>query len=289
MKTMLSMVLILVTMQCVADPAVTVPWSEFQTIYSRQVGGDLRKELDGLQKALDRKQAEPIHVIHSAFYQLRVMETGVSGQVTLEGQVLQGRPAPVSLFGEGVAIIGTGEAKGATLVTVNGGYQLYLAGDERFKIVLQLEIPIQLEHHSKGVSFHIPRAVTNRLQLSLPEGMKVPDLPKTAGDDGYYYFPPRDTLSFRLEKQHAEEQDILPLVDIFSRIMVRGGNYLITGIFSIPRGGTADLPIRLPKGHRFISSTLKGAWIKESGPDGIVVSLPREWQGSFSIDYEVPV
>ncbi|MCP4040918.1 MAG: hypothetical protein GY731_03030, partial [Gammaproteobacteria bacterium] len=46
---------------------------------------------------------------------------------------------------------------------------------------------------------------------------------------------------------------------------------------------------RLPKGHRFISSTLKGAWIKESGPDGIVVSLPREWQGSFSIDYEVPV
>ncbi len=289
MKTMLSIVLTLVAMQCAAEPAVTVPWPEFQAIYSQQVGQDLRKELDDLKKSLDQKPVKPIHVIQSALYQLRVVEAGISGHVTLEGQVLQGRPEPVPLFGDGIAVIGAADANGATLVTAEDGYQLYITGDEQFRITLRIEIPTQVERHSRIVSFRIPKAVTNGLNLTLPEDVKVLDLTESATDDGHYYFSPKETLSFRLEKQYGEEQDIPPLVDLFSRIKVRGGSYLISSIFSLPRGSAADLHIHLPKGHHFISSSLKGAWIKESGPEGIVARLPREWQGSFSIDYEIPI
>ncbi len=185
--------------------------------------------------------------------------------------------------------MGSVDAKGATLVTANGDYLLYLTGDDRFKITLRIEIPIQVEHHSKTVAFRIPKAVTNVLHLSLPENIKVLDLPESASNDGNYYFPPKDRLSFRLEKRYNEEKDIPPLVDIFSRIKVRGGNYLISSIFSLPRGSAADLSINLPTGHHFLSSTLKGGWIRESGSDRIVLRLPRDWQGSFSIDYEVLV
>ena len=289
MKTMLGVVLILVAMQSFAEPAVTVPWSEFQTIYSQQVGQDLRKKLDELQKDIDRKQPKPIHVIYGALYQLQAVETGVSGQVTLEGQVLQGDPDPVPLFGEGITVIGTADAEGATLVTDKDGYQLYLTGDDQFKITLRVEIPFQNEHHSKTVSFRIPKAVTNVLQLTLPDGVRVLGLQESVGEDDHYYFPPKELLSFRLEKDHDDDKDAPPLVDSFSRINMRGGNYLITSIFSLPRGSATDLPIHLPKGHHFISTTLKGAWITESDSDGVVVRLPREWQGSFSIDYEVPI
>ncbi len=289
MRAILSSALVLVAVQCAAEPAVTVPWSEFQSLYSQQVGRDLREELDEMQKALDRTLAKPIHVIHSAFYQLQVRDAVVSGQVTLEGQVLQGHPDPVPLFGEGIAVIGTQGAEGATVVTANGDYRLYLSGDDRFKMTLRIEVPIQVERYTRSVSLRIPQAVTNRLQLSLPEGVKVLDLPEPVSNDGHYYFPPREVLSFRLEKHYAEEKDVPPLVDLFSRIKVRGGNYLVTSIFSLPRGSAADLSIHLPEGHHFIASTLEGAWIKESGPGGVLVRLPREWQGSFSIDYEVPV
>ncbi len=289
MKVMLGVVLTLMTMQSMAGTEVTVPWSEFQTIYSQQVGLDLRKKLDELQKILDSKQPKPIHVISNAHYQLKATESGMSGQVTLNGQVLQGHPDPVSLFGEGVAVISTADAEGATLVTSNNGYELYLTGEGMYKITLRVEIPFQNEHHSKTVSFRIPKAVTNVLQLSLPEGVRVLGLQESVGKDDHFYFPPRELLSFRIEKDFTEERDAPPLVDSFSSINMRGGNYIITSIFSLPRGSATDIPIRLPKGHHFTSSTLKGAWIKESGPNGIVVSLPRDWQGSFSIDYEVPI
>ncbi|MCP4996051.1 MAG: hypothetical protein GY934_20070, partial [Gammaproteobacteria bacterium] len=201
----------------------------------------------------------------------------------------QGHPDPVSLFGEGVAVISTADAEGATLVTSNNGYELYLTGEGMYKITLHVDIPFQNEHHSKTVSFRIPKAVTNLLQLSLPEGVRVLGLQESVGEDDHYYFPPKELLSFRLEKDRTEERDAPPLVDSFSRINMRGGNYLITSIFSLPRGSVADLPIHLPKGHHFIATTLKGAWITPSGSDGVVVRLPREWQGSFSIDYEVPI
>ena len=269
------LLLLLASFDCLAASTVTVPWEEFKDLYAER----LRAELES-----QAPEAPPaVYTIEEAVYQLVLAENGVSGRVTLRGQVLAGKPEPLDLFERGVAITGVDEMQGGTLISAEDGYRLYVGAGESFQLAFTIIAPVQEDQRSRFVAFRIPQAVKNELQLTVANGLRVLEAPGLRPGQGGYYFSPSQEL--RLRFAALGQTAAAPAVDTFTRIELSGNRYGFTAFFMPVQALSGPLKIRF-QGARFVGSSLKPSWVKEADDDELIVTLPDDWQQPFTLQYE---
>lgn len=259
-----------------AESAVTVPWQEFKALYAESIE-------NGLKTRYAKDEPKPLYSIDNASYQLQVKPDGASGQALIEGRVLRGRPEPFLLFARDIAITRVDEVQGGMLYSDSEGYKLLLQGEEPFRLRCAIAVAVQEGEHSPFFSFAIPSAVKNVLKLDLAEGLRLVRTPGLRHGDGSYYFAPAESLSVHFTQQAQKASP--PSVDIFSRIVFKGGKFRIASFFAPTQAVSGALEIDMPAG-RLLQTTLKTAWLNVAG-NRISVSLPAGWRELFRIDYEI--
>lgn len=263
------------------DGSVTVPWIEFKSLYTEQIRQSLAPE-DGTEKE------EPVYSIDAAQYHLSLQDDTVQGLVALEGRVLKGEPEPVRAFGTDVAVTAIDLAEGATLVGDGEGYRLYFETEDRFRLTLRIAAPVREEHRSRLVSFHIPPAIRNAVDLELPADWRLLESPGMRQADGRYVFAPQERLSFRLAEVPEGLAEAPPVVDTFSEIALKGGRYLVTTWLGPVGGGAPHFVLRLPADARLVDTSLTAGWLQESAPGAFTVALPSDWDEVFQVRFELP-
>ena len=220
MKTLSTLLLILVSANCFAQSTITVPWDEFKTLY--------QERLEQILKPTKQKP-EPVYTIEEAVYRLSVTDAGATGTITLSGQVLQGQPPPLLLFAEDLAITTITDMQGGTLLSDVEGYRLFTQGEGPFQLSFGIALPLNEDQRSRYLSLHIPRAVKNSLELKLPTGLELLESPGLPQSDGQYYFPPREELTLRFEDRSLAARP--PTIDTFTQLQLQGNKYHYTSYF----------------------------------------------------------
>ena len=233
-------------------------------------------------------QVQPVYSIDSVDYQLNLTTRGASGKIMLSGQVLQGRPDPITLFGHDLTVTAISDIQGATLLNAAEGYQLFIQqSPAAFQLTLEVALPVQEDQRSRFVAFTVPAAVKNAVKLSVSDQLRVLEAPGLQQADGWYYFAATGTLQIRFEDNTGAQAEAAPSVEVFSRIALAANKFRLTSYFVPARKLTAPLTIHLPAGS-YRNTSLKPSWLKPAG-DRLIVTLPHDWQQPFSIDYEVPL
>ena len=274
MKMFSTLLLVLAATPCFAQSTVTVPWDEFSTLYRERLEQTLKP---------GEPQPEPVYTIEEAAYRLQVSDVGASGTVFLRGRVLQGRPPPLFLFTRDMAITGIDEMQGGTLLSDAEGYRLFTQGEGRFQLSFGVALAVNEDQRSRYLALSIPRAVKNTLELILPAGMELLESPGLPQGEGRYYFAPREELHLRLEDRSMTA--LPPAIDSFTRVQLQGNQYRYTSYFIPTHPVIKPLQIQLP-GVRYLGSSLKPSWLKDEGNGQLDITLPRDWQEPFSVDYE---
>ena len=172
------------------ESSVTVPWSEFDTIYKEQLTQSLTTE---------EVEPEPVITLEDIQYDLKVQGELVSGSITIRGNVLVGDPEPLHLFGQNIAVIEVIEAQNAVLLAHDGNYALYTFDAGVFSIRFAVSIPISDFQVRPRLEFDVPPAVRNELKIKTSEHLKILPSDSLHAVDDRYFFSPRRLLKISFE------------------------------------------------------------------------------------------
>jgi hypothetical protein len=280
MRAVLTFLLLLATgPTAAADGSVTVPWAEFRQLFTEQ----LRQSL--LPDAAEETPA--VYTIDRADYELRILDDGVEGRVTLDGRVLAGHPDPIPVFADDVAVTAIDSAQGATLIGLPRGYGLFLDTQDRFSLVLRIAAPLAEERSARRLSFGIPAAVRNSLSLDTQDRWRLLDSPGLRPSDDRYFFAPSRSLTLRLVRLREMGAAPPPVVDSFSQIALRGDRYLITTWFAPTPGSSSVFEIRLPPDARLVDSSIGTDRVHDAGSGSLTVTLPEDRREVFHVRFEL--
>ena len=215
MRYVLLVSLLAVTTAWAGEGTITIPWPEFKTLYTQQLKQSLLPKKE--------QQPAPLYTLSHADYDLTVSGETFQGTLTLDGQVLRGHPKPIALLGDELALTEILQAEGASLMAGDEGYCLRIDSQDRFRIALRFLGRLSEERRTRRVRFRVPRALSNTVRLTLPEGIRLLEAPGLVRRDGRYVLSPREALSFRLSAGGRRAVPA-PVVDTFSRIGVSGAN-----------------------------------------------------------------
>ncbi len=279
MRYILLVSLLAATAAWAGEGTITIPWPEFKTLYTQQLRQSLLPKKE--------QQPAPLYTLSHADYDLTVSGETFQGTLTLDGQVLRGHPKPIALLGDELALTEILQAEGASLMAGDEGYSLRIDSQDRFRIALRFLGRLSAERRTRRVRFRVPRALSNTVRLTLPEGIRLLEPPGLARGDGRYVLTPREALSFRLSAE-GHPTGATPVVDTFSRIGVSGAKYLLTTWLLATEGGAAGFELQLPAGARLVDSSLPAAALRDAGPDTLRVTPPAQGRQPMVLRLELP-
>ncbi len=172
-----------------AEPAVTIPWQEFQQLYAAQ------------QKTVEQPQVTARYSIQRAAYSFTPADNQLTGSVSISGEWLAGEPEPIPLFSSELAITDIQKIDGGALVSTAAGYQLLANGQLPFS--LELEVAISAANGGK-YALAIPPALSNRLSIANTSNSTRDAVAYGDGliplGDGEFTFASRQQLQFTVAK-----------------------------------------------------------------------------------------
>ncbi|MBN2308743.1 MAG: hypothetical protein JXR94_07210 [Candidatus Hydrogenedentes bacterium] len=249
---------ILAVPSALAAEGVVVPWEEFKALYRESVEREVRQKL-----APPRREPQ-VYSIDEAHYTLEVAATEARGTAMLSGRVLGGRPEPIPLFGAEAVIAGIDSVSGGTVVSGKGDRAACFLPDDAggpFQVVARLLVPVEEDGGARTVSFGIPHAVQNALELALPPESRLVQAPGLTDAAGVHRFSAMPRLAVRfLDKERLAAETVIE-IDALSRIAVQKGRVFIATHYAPVRPAPDALILEAPEGAKLVSTSLRASAI----------------------------
>ena len=263
------------------DEGGFIPWAEFKSLYRASVEREIMKQVE--------KDVPPqVHSIDEARYTLHVGSENAQGEMLLSGRIVSGKPKPIPLLCNDVVLTGVGSVTGGTVFSGQDDNRMFLLPDEggqEFQLAASFLVRLQEDNRSRIISFGIPYALRNSLDLRLPPESRFVEDPGIADADGIYHFSASPRLTVRyLDKQGLAAATVIE-IDTLSRITVHENRILIYTRFLPTRSVPGSLILRAPEGANYVSSSLKASWMKRLDNDRYELSIPPGEKGPFSIEF----
>ncbi len=173
-----------------AESTVTVPWNSFDDLYR----GQIEQQFMPIEE-----DPEPLVSLEQIRYDLKINGTLATGTVTIAGNVLDGYPEPVRLFGQKIAVTEILESQNAVLLASDGAYRLYPQDPGMFLVMFTVSIPITDFQVRPRLEFDVPVAVRNELVIETADNLKLVDSDSLHEIDGRYFFSPTRLLTVGFE------------------------------------------------------------------------------------------
>jgi hypothetical protein len=263
------------------DEGGFIPWAEFKSLYRDSVEREIMKQA--------AEEVPPqVHSIDEARYTLHVGSENAQGEILLSGRIVSGKPEPIPLLCNDVVLTGIGSVTGGTVFSGQDENRMFLLPDEggqEFQLAAGFLVQPQEDNRSRIISFGIPHALRNSLDLRLPPESRFVEGPGIAGADGIYHFSacPRLTVRY-LDKQGLAAATIIE-IDTLSRITVHENRILINTRFLPTRSVPDSLILQAPEGAGYVSSSLKASWMKRLDNNRYELSIPPGEKGPFSLEF----
>jgi hypothetical protein len=286
-KVILLSVILLALGKSYAEEFISVPWNTFESLYRESVEREIMKT--AVKPAAEK---EPwLYSIEEAVYSLDVNDDTTCGEVLVSGKIISGAPEPIRLFGNDIII--------DTIKKLSGGYLLYdyEADDEsislvcnrsnEFQVMFSFYVDVQEDNQSRFLSFQIPPALKNSLKFTLPKETRLAEIPGVVDADGICHFSGGSPLLVRFHDKQAVTAMSSVEIDTFSVVKLQERRVLITTGFMPVRPLPDVLTMHVPNNAQYISSSLKGSWIKKLKDGTYELRLPQDEHEVFSIQFAI--
>ena len=261
-----------------AEEIVTVPWIDFEKLYRESVERELKE-------AEPEEEERDLYTIEEALYSFDVGDESASARVLLSGKVLSGEPDAIPLFKTDVIVSSMERVEGGNLVSDGEGVSLIPAGEGDFQVVLSLLAPVEEDGRSRYVRLGVPYALKNGLTVNLSAGDRLLEHPGIVGAEGTIHFAPRSELTVRFEEEGDPSSAGALEIDTLTVVRLEGKKLFFETHFVPSRPVPSPFRIRLTSEARYLSSSLKGSWIKPVEDGALLVTLPEKGTIPFTVDY----
>ncbi len=268
-----------------ADSSLTLPWDEFKTLYTEKI----QQQFDQ-----DHKKEIPktIISIDEAHYKVSIDGSEALVDVLIKGKQLQGKPEPLPLFDHNVAISQINNVEGGAIISNvssdNPGYFFYIDSsteDKTFQVSLTLVVSLLEDRQSQKLSFKIPTAVRNVLDVELPLETELIEHPGIQQSVQRYYFSPDDQLTLRFADSTKRDQQIVD-VDTFTQIELEGDKYVFTFHCVPDHFSKQNIVLAFDSPLRYLDSSLPASRLRPSGPNMLVIDTGRNDNKEFTLRFE---
>ncbi len=284
LRLVLLIIICLLPAKTWAGDTIALPWEEFKQLYQESVERRLLKQVPAKKKT-------QVYSLEQGYYSLAISATRARGELVLSGKVLSGKPAPIDLFGKDIVIEKIAEITGGSFVSspLKKESIIFLPdGPGIFRIKLSFLAKVQEDNRHRFVTFRIPAALQNALQLKIPPKARLIEPPGILDADGIYHFSARSKLDIRFVKKDAPLRAAVTEIDIFSRIRLHKKRSLLTATL-LPRH---PLPVTLvmtpPKKFRLASSSLPSSSIRKTEKNRLNIHVPASAKIPFQIRFIRP-
>ena len=264
-----------------ADSSLTLPWDEFKTLYTEKIQQ---------QFELDKKKEIPetIISIDEAHYKVSIDGSEALIDVLIRGKQLQGKPEPLPLFDHNVAISQINNVEGGAIISNESGYLFYIdptTDNKTFQANLTLVVSLLEDRQSQKLSFNIPTAVRNVLDVELPLETDLIEHPGIQQSLQRYYFSPDTELTLRFADSTKRDQQIVD-VDTFTQIELEGDKYVFTFNCIPDHFSKQNIELAFQSPLRYLDSSLPASRVKSSGLNKLTVNTGRNENSEFTIRFE---
>ena len=265
-----------------ADSSLTLPWDEFKTLYTEKIQQQFEQ---------DKKKEIPKTVISidEAHYKVSIDGSEALVDVLIRGKQLQGKPEPLPLFDHNVAISQINNVEGGAIISNESGYLFYIdptTEDKTFQVNLTLVVSLLEDRQSQKLSFNIPTAVRNVLDVELPLETDLIEHPGIQQSLQRYYFSPDDQLTLRFADSTKRDQQIVD-VDTFTQIELEGDKYVFTFNCVPDHFSKQNIELAFQSPLRYLDSSLPASRLKSSGVDKLIINTGQNEISPFIIRFEV--
>ena len=273
--------LVLIGPACaLADSKLTIPWDEFRSLYSERLRHEFEQELED-------DTPEAVVTIAEATYKVALSGPDAIVEIGLRGSVIQGRPDPIPLFEHDLAVTEVLTMQGGTLISDAEGYRFFIKGEGDFELSLKAALAVGEDQRSQLVTFAIPSAVQNRLEVEMTGALEIIDAPGIKQPDGRYYFSPESVMELRFADTSRLEATREPSIDTFTRITLEGGKYVLATTFAPNQRVPEEIEISFAASLRYLDSSLRRSFIKPIDRQRLAVALARDWRSPFELRFEL--
>ncbi len=265
-----------------ADSSLTLPWDEFKTLYTEKIQQQF--EL-GKKKEIP----ETIISIDEAHYKVSIDGSEALVDVLIKGKQLQGKPEPLPLFDHNVAISQINNVEGGAIISNESGYLFYIDSsteNKTFQVNLTLVVSLLEDRQSQKLSFNIPTAVRNVLDVELPLETDLIEHPGIQQSLQRYYFSPDEQLTLRFADSTKRDQQIVD-VDTFTQIELEGDKYVFTFNCVPDHFSKQNIELGFQPPLRYLDSSLPTSRLKSSGTDKLIINTGQNETSPFIIRFEV--
>lgn len=286
MRTLLVLLALLaIPVTARGEDTVAIPWETFETLYRDRVEKEV---LNRMPKPAPEKQPQ-VHSIDEAHYTLDVDGDSARGEVALSGRIASGGPEPIPLFGADVILTSIESVSGGSVMCAEDErHMVFLPDGEAgaFEVLLRFLVQPSEDERSRVVSFAIPRALRNSLDLTLPSGARVVESPGIDDGSGLFHFSATPSLSVRyLDKRGVEAATATVIeIDSLSRVAVQKKRLLITTRFVPVRTLPDTLTLVAPEGAVLVGSSLRASAVKPAGAGHYELQLTQDDAKGFAVD-----
>ncbi len=266
------------------DEGISIPWSEFKDLYRESIKRELAE-----QAAAPAKEPQ-VYSINEARYKLRIGSASAEGEVFLSGKVISGEAEAIPLFSPEVVITQITNVAGGTILAAQDESGMSFFPDRsvpEFQLTAAFMVRPQEDIESRVISFSIPPAVQNSLELTLPPNCRLAEEPGVASADGSYHL----SASRRLTVSYVDIQGVAAATEIemdaISRLSFQENRLLITTFFHPIRAVPTAVLLQAPENAKYISSSLKSSWIRSLENNQYELNVPQNEQGVFSIEFSL--
>ena len=273
-----------VSATAVGAESVTVPWQELKQLYRDKVERETTERLG-------TKEEPPIHTIEQADYVLSIAEDTAEGLVALTGRMLSGKPEPIALFGDDIALARVEQAQGGALFRANcrgTGIHFLPESEAPFRLEICFLAPIRDDGQARAVRFAVPAAVANSMTLTLPTGVRLLEPPGVRDANGTYHLATSRTLVVRFAREPTPASPRTVEIDSLTHIEYRGNRAVLTSTFAPRRQVTSPLVLQFPKAARVVSSSMRSSWLRDHSEGQVFLTLPHGHQAPFEMVFALP-
>ena len=276
--TILLMVL-LAAAPCWGTETATVPLSEFKNLYKESIE-------KAYETRLPKQSSTRFQTIESADYTLEIDGNKGSGNVVLTGKVVTGTPEPIKIFENETVLFGNTSIEGGNLLGAVGndpGIFLLPTGNAPFSFKSEFMVSVKEDKDSRYLSFVIPPAVKNSLNMKIPSESTITEAPGIADESGRYHFTANEKLTVRFTRKDESPRKKIIEVNVLSRIHFQSNRLYITAYFDPVN--TDAFQLTLPGDARIISSSINKSWIEKTGENAYSIAQTESAERPFWIRY----
>ena len=265
-----------------ADNSLTLPWDEFKTLYTEKI----QQQFDDDKKVID---VQSIMSIDEARYKVSVNGTEAIVEVLISGKHLQGKAEPIRLFDHQVAISQINNVEGGAIISDESGYIFYIDSSENnktFKLNVTLVVSLLEDRQSQKLSFTIPTAVLNVLDVELPLETELIEYPGIQQSLQRYYFSPDEQLTLRFADASNRDEQIVD-VDTFTQIELEGDKYIFTLHGVSDQFSRQDVTLSFQESLRYLDSSLPASRLKQVGKNKLQINTSKTEGENFIVRFEM--